>query len=183
MSTALAAPSAGRGIGTDPDLLARHRSGDLWPLTFTAAQSRCAAALCDVILPADDRSPGAAELEVHVFIDEWISAPYAEQQQDRAIVLEGLGWLNGESVRRHDHVFADATADEQRALCDDICWLPRARPEFATPARFFARYRDLTAGGFYTTPQGTQDLQFAGNVALSSFPGPSAEVLKIVGVS
>jgi hypothetical protein len=173
----------GKGIGTDPDLLARHRSGDLWPLTFTPAQARCAAALCDVILPADDRSPAASTLEVHVFIDEWISAPYPDQQADRAVILEGLAWVDGESMQRHGRPFADASPGQQHAVCDDICWLARAKPEHAGPARFFARFRDLAAGGFYTTPEGTRDLQFAGNVPLESFAGPTAAVLALVGVS
>ena len=67
-------------------------------------------------------------------------------------------------------------------ICDDICFVPKAAPPFAEAATFFARYRDLTAGGFYTTPQGAKDLRFVGNVASASFDGPPPEVLKIVGV-
>ena len=33
----------------------------------------------------------------------------------------------------------------------------------------FTRYRDLTAGGFYSTPHGAKDLRFVGNVASASF--------------
>ena len=53
---------------------------------------------------------------------------------------------------------------------------------FANAAKFFARYRDLTAGGFYSTPVGRKDLQYIGNVALASFDGPSLEVLRKVGL-
>jgi hypothetical protein len=49
-------------------------------------------------------------------------------------------------------------------------------------AVFFARFRDLTAGGFYTTPQGTKDLGFVGNRPSTTFEGPSEAVLGIVGV-
>ena len=50
---------AATGYGTDPSLLKAYESGALWPLTFTKEQRRAAAALCDVIIPADDKSPAA----------------------------------------------------------------------------------------------------------------------------
>ena len=43
-------------------------------------------------------------------------------------------------------------------------------------------FRDLTAGGFYTTPAGTKDLRYVGNVALERFDGPPPEVLAMVGL-
>ena len=149
---------------------------------MNATERRTAAALCSVIIPADEQSPGAAELRVHVFIDEWISAPYPAHVEDRALVVEGLAWMDAEAQRRFDRSFADAEKAQQHALCGDICHLPKAAPQFTQAATFFARYRDLTAGGFYTTPQGAKDLRFVGNVALASFDGPPPEVLKIVGV-
>ncbi|HYP15660.1 MAG TPA: hypothetical protein VEQ65_00505, partial [Opitutus sp.] len=58
-----------------------------------------------------------------------------------------------------------------------------AKPEFKQPAAFFARFRDLTAGGFYTTPQGMKDLGYIGNVPLPSFDGPPPELLKKLGLA
>src|SRR5882672_6404671 len=49
MEAADAAAPAAHGYGTDPDLTKTYRPGDVWPLTFTRAQRRTAAALCDVI--------------------------------------------------------------------------------------------------------------------------------------
>lgn len=177
-----ARPAKARGYGTDPDLTKNHRTGALWPLTMSAAQRRTAAALCGVIIPADEQSPGATELGVHVFVDEWISAPYPSHAKDRALVVQGLAWMDAESQRRFARPFAEAAPAQQHAICDDICFAPKAAPQFAEAATFFARYRDLTAGGFYTTPQGAKDLRFVGNVASASFDGPPPEVLKIVGV-
>jgi hypothetical protein len=179
---AVAKPTAAKGYGTDPDLIKSYKAGALWPLTMSANERRAAAALCTVMIPADEQSPAAAELDVHVFIDEWISAPYPDHAKDRALVVEGLAWMDAESQRRFDRPFAEAAEAQQHAICDDICHLPKAASEFIQAATFFARYRDLTAGGFYTTPQGAKDLRFVGNVALASFDGPPPEVLKIVGV-
>jgi len=174
---------APRGYGTDPKLVKTYRSGELWPLTFNAAQRRCAAALCELIIPADESSPSAAQLEVHLFIDEWISAPYPDQAKDKTLVLQGLAWLDSECHRRFGHRFDQATESEQHTLCDEICWVDQAAPDRAKPAKFFARFRDLTAGGFYTTPAGSKDLGFVGNTPSAEFAGPPATVLKIVGVS
>ncbi len=174
---------AGKGYGTDPKLTPSYRSGELWPLTFTATQSRTAQALCGLIIPADERSPSAAQLKVHLFIDEWISAPYPDQVRDKDVIVPGLAWLDAESRSRFHKPFAELDVAQQSQIADDICLAAKARPEHAAAARFFRRFRDLTAGGFYTTPEGSKDLGFVGNVPSQTFDGPPAKVLQIVGVS
>jgi len=178
-----ATPAKARGYGTDPKLTQTYRSGELWPLTFTPEQSRAAQALCALIIPADEHSPGAAQLKVHLFIDEWISAPYPTQRGDRDVIVTGLGWLDADSSLRFGKAFADLDGKQQSRIADDICWVEKARPEYAAAARFFARFRDLTAGGFYTTPEGSRDLGFVGNVPSVTFDGPPQKVLQIVGVN
>src|SRR5579863_171462 len=96
----LPAGSSMSGYGTDPNLMEVYKPGELWPLTFTKEQHRTVAALCDVILPADHKSPSASQLKVPDFIDEWISAPYPKQQEDKPRILQGLAWLDTESAKR-----------------------------------------------------------------------------------
>ncbi len=180
---AAAAVPSGRGYGTDPDFSREYKPGDCWPLTLSDAQRRTAAALCAAIIPADEHSPSAASLGVQDFIDEWISAPYPNQQKDRQPILDGLAWIEAESHRRFGREFADLSAAQATAICTDICHLPDAKPEFAAAAKFFARYRDLTAGGFYTTPAGMKDLKYIGNMPLAEFKGPPPEVLRILGLA
>jgi hypothetical protein len=172
-----AAPRTAKGIGTDPNLMDVYKPGTIWPLSFTAAQRKTAAALCDVIIPADEKSPSASQLKVHDFIDEWISAPYPRHQEDRKEVLEGFKWLETESQKRFKRAFVSLTESQRRKICDDICFAPKAKPQFKNAARFFAKYRNLTAGGFYTTPEGMKDVQYIGNVALTKYDGPPPEVL------
>ena len=168
---------AARGYGNDPDLLAAYHPGELWPLTLTAAQRRLATTLADIIIPADEHSPSAAAVGVVEFIDEWVSAPYPASRQDRPIVLDGLAWLDSEALRRFGKAFADLGTTEQRGICDDICDASRALPERRAAARFFALYRNLTAGGFYSTPLGRSDLGYIGNVARERFEGPPPALL------
>lgn len=177
------APVTGPGYGTDPDLLKRYQPGELWPLTFTEAERRTAAALCAVIIPADATSPSAADLKVHDFIDEWISAPYPDQANDRPVILSGLAWIETEAQRRFGRGFAALTPAEHAAICDDICSAKNAAPEFAAAAKSFARFRDLTAGGFYTTPEGMKDIGYTGNTPLATFDGPTPEVLRKLGLA
>jgi hypothetical protein len=181
---AAASPRAAvaKGYGTDPDLAKTYRPGELWPLTFTAAQRRTATALCDLIIPMDGTSPGASAVGVVDFLDEWISAPYPRHREDRTMIVAGLEWLDAEAARQLTKPFADLEEMRQRSICDEICYVPKATPALATPAKFFARYRDLTAGGFYSTPVGREDVQYIGNVPMLQFEGPPAQLLRKLGL-
>lgn len=174
---------AARGYGTDPDLTRDYLPGDLWPLLLTPAQRHTAGALCDVIIPADSSSPSASSVGVVDFLAEWVSAPYPIQQRDRPIILEGLIWIDAEAGRRFAKDFAALSDTQQHLICDDICLENKAKPAFAQAAKFFARYRDLTAGGFYSTLAGRTDLKYIGNVPLASFDGPPLALLHKLGLS
>ena len=167
-----------RGYGTDPNLLAVYRRGELWPLTFTAPQRRLAGILADIIIPADEHSPSASAVGVVEFIDEWVSAAYPANLRDRPLVLGGFSWLDSEAARRFSKVFSELDTTEQNSICDDICDESRAATVRRDAARFFALYRDLTAAGFYSTPVGRNDLGYIGNVPLARFDGPPHALLK-----
>jgi hypothetical protein len=171
------------GYGPDPDLIRAYEKGAFWSLTLNAQQRELAAALSDLIIPEDERSPSASAVGVVDFIDEWISAPYPLQRQDRDTVLHGFAWLDGEAQHRARQPFGKLHESRQRAICDRICNASRASAELQEPARFFAMYRNLTAAGFYTTLAGRKDLQYIGNVALTHFDGPPVELLKRLGLA
>ena len=171
------------GYGTDPDLQKEWKPGGPWPLTLTESGRATAKALCDLIIPADDVSPAASSVGVVDFIDEWISAPYPQQRGDRPIVLNGLSWIEAESQKRCQKSFP-ALSDAQRAqIADDICSPSKVKPELAEAAKFFSKFRDLTAGGFYTTPVGMKDIGYTGNVPLAKFEGPPLAALKKAGLA
>ena len=148
-----------------------YAAGDLWPLTLTKEQRVTATALCDLIIPADDTSPAASSVGVVDFIDEWISAPYPEHAVDRKTVLDGLSQVETEAQRRFNTTFAKLSTQQMSTIADAIVTEP-----------FFVRYRALTAGGFYTTPVGVRDLKYVGNVAMTTFEGPTQDVLKRLGL-
>jgi hypothetical protein len=172
-----------KGYGTDPDLMKEWQPGGPWPLTLSEAGRLTTKTLCDLIMPADDHSPAASAVGVVDFIDEWISAPYPQQRGDRELILPGLAWLEAESQRRFGKAFSAAGEAQRAAIADDICSSAKARPEFAGAAKFFGKFRELTAGGFYTTPVGMKDIGYVGNVPLASFDGPPLEALKKAGLA
>jgi hypothetical protein len=173
-SAAFTAEAATRGYGQDPDLLKRHAPGDLWPLTLSEEQRRAAKTLCDFILPADAEGPAASTVGVVEFIDEWISAPYPQFAADRKMILDGLAWFDDTAQQKFARRFADLASHEAVTLCDESCR--------QSQSGFFARYRQLTAVGYYTTPVGMRDLGYVGNVALASYDGPPPAVMKQIGM-
>ena len=171
------------GYGTDPDLMRAYQQGDYWPLTLAPEQRETVAALADVILPGDERSPSATSVGVVDFIDEWVSAPYPSQQVDRRLILQGLPWLDAEARERFSAPFAQLHETQQNEICDAICSVERAAPEYRDPARFFHTFRDLVMAGFYTTPEGSRDIGYVGNLPSQTFAGPPPEVLARLGLS
>jgi hypothetical protein len=177
-----AAAPATKGYGHDALLNKEYQPGAFWPLTMTAHQRRTAALLCGFIIPAEGSVPSAADLHVHDFIDEWISSPYPDQQGDRTIVLNGLAWMDAEAQRRFGRDVTALDREQLSALADDICHAPDAKPEHAEGAKFFAKFRDLTCSGFFTTPEGMKDIGYVGNIPLAEFKGPPPEVLEKLGL-
>lgn len=165
------------GTSTDPNLITPVVP---WDLVLTKEELETLAALCDVIIPGDARSPSASTVDAHGFIDEWVSAPYEGNQNDLVIVRGGLVWLGVESTNRFGRRFVEIGPNEKAEICDDICYEPNAAPEFKVAARFFDKVRDLTSTAFWTTDEGMADLGFVGNRPMPSFEGPPPEVLRLL---
>jgi len=172
--------SGPRGTLSDPDLLRPRKD---WPRKLFASELVTLTALCDVIIPADAKSPSASAVGVPGYINEHVSAPYDGNARDLVRVRGGLSWLNLESTRRFGQSFAKLTSAQKTQICDDICFLPKAKPEFQAGARFFDLVRDLSATAFYTTDAGMKDLGYVGNVAQPTWEPPPLAVLKHLGLA
>jgi hypothetical protein len=168
-------PVAAEGYGRDPDLMNPETP---WPLTLSEEQRGVVRICADIILPGDDTSPGAGSLGVDSFVDEWVSAPYEQQQGDRALLLSGLAWLDREARSRFSKRFDSIEDAERRAMFDDIAFADRVKEGHERQAAFFARLRGLIMAGFYTLPEGIADIGYMGNSPiLGPYPGPSREAL------
>lgn len=171
--------SGPRGTASDPDLLRPKKD---WPRKLNTTELTTLAALCDMIIPADEKSPSASKVGAPAYINEYVSAPLENSQRDLVRVRGGVSWLNLESTKRFGRTFAKLTNAEKTQICDDICYIPKAKPEFVTGARFFSLVRNLTATAFYTTDEGMKDIGYIGNVALPKWDAPPPAVLKHLGL-
>jgi len=175
---AAARPGGPRGDAWDPDLI--HPRPGIWPRKLSSGELITLSALCDMIIPADSKSPSASAVGVPAWINEYVS--FENNQNALVRVRGGLVWLNLESNKRFGRPFVRLKHAEREQICDDICYTANARPELRSAALFFDSVRDLTAVGFYTTREGMQDLGYIGNVALPRFPEVSAEIRARLGV-
>jgi len=171
-------PVTGTGYGKDPDLMSPPEVP--WPLTLTPAQLSLLALLSDIIVPAEGQSPSASAVQVPTVLDEWVSAPYASQQQDRLTILSALAWLDDEAALRFSQPFSALGTPQQLAIIDDIAYDNAQTPrQFQRIARAFARLRDLVLAAYFCTPEGMQDIGYLGNVAIAGdYPGPTPEAYR-----
>jgi hypothetical protein len=166
-----------RGLGPDPNLLKKEIP---WPLLLTDAEMKTVKVLGDIIIPADENGPEASAVGVPEFINEWVSAPYEQQQADLELLRKGLTWLDVEAKKRFEKIFVELTPEQQLAILDDIVKDGTDARKQAYP--FFRMFRDRVAGGYYSTPIGWKAIGYIGNVPLAEYPGPPPEVLRHLGL-
>ena len=170
-------PITAEGYGTDPNLISPPDAP--WPLTMTPAQRDIAAVLCDILIPREGAIPSASEVGVPDLLDEWVSAPYEEQQSDRGNILAGLAWLDQESTRRFGTIFVEASPAQRLQIIDDIAHEEaESKLRYAYIARVFDGIRTLVSIAFFASPEGTGDMGYLGNTPITGdYPGPTAEAM------
>jgi len=140
---------------------------------FNAHEFKTLQRLADLIIPADEHSPGALGSGAA----EWIDYMAGNSPELAEIFTGGFGWLDHEMQRRHGADFVDAKPDEQTGLLDAIAFRKNETPEMAPGIHFFAWARNLVLDAYYTSPAGIKDLGYMGNTAVSEFHVP-AEALE-----
>lgn len=165
-----------RGYGTDPDLV---KPTVPWPRTLSSEELRTVAALCDLLLPDDGSSPAASAVGVHEFVDEWVSAPYPDQQADRKIILAGLEWVERQARQSAGSSFHEVSPAQQIELFERLIGKREPKAQFDGSADFYPRFRYICLGAYYTTEPGIAALGHIGNQPIAGdYPGPSPEALE-----
>jgi gluconate 2-dehydrogenase gamma chain len=149
---------------------------------FTPRELRTVRVLADDIIPRDERSGSATEAGVPEFMDYNLSV---EETTDETRIAwrGGLRWMDRETRRRFGVPYASATPAQRHQILDDIAWPDRVRPELQHGAAFFARVRDMTAAGFFSSAVGFKDLQYMGNTFVPVWNGCPEPALRKLGVS
>lgn len=182
-----AAPIAAAAISTEAHAATPQgeQEGSQQPYkrqTFDDHQWKTVRVLCDLIIPADDRSGSATQAGVPEFLDDWIAFRKEEDGNERleAEIFGGLMWLDRESNRLFQKDFADAQPDQQKQILDRIAYPARASAEDKRWVIFFDEFRALTVGGFFSSRMGVKDLPYLGNTAVAEWKGCDPQVWAII---
>ena len=117
-------------------------------------QNETVIALTDLIIPTTD-TPGAKAAHVNRYIDLFLRDGDPNQA---TIVIAGLNWLDGHSLEQHGHPFVHLSAAQQTAML-------KALDTTTGPGHdFFQRAKFMTAGIYYNTKIGYQELNKGGRV-------------------
>jgi len=122
---------------------------------FSAEEAELATRLMEIIIPADDNSPGAREARVAAFADLMLtSGPEEPRQQWR----KGLALFQREAgATSLEDAVAKAAREEEHPSSD--------------LGRFFVALKRMTVDGYYTSYVGIhQDLKYQGNEHLTESP-------------
>lgn len=123
---------------------------------FSEDESRLLDQLMEMIIPADDHSPGAHEAKTNLFADLMVATSndaVKKQWQDgiRLIREEAAGSSLAEALRK--------SAVNEEAPTTDL-------------ERFFVILKQMTVDGYYTSTTGIhQEMEYVGNTYLVAFPG------------
>lgn len=170
-----AAHPSGPSYGYDPD---RMTPATPWPLTMSSQQLALTARLSAVIIPADDGGPSAEDLGAHHYVNEWVSAPYPEQKQDRADILRLLDIIETDCRNRFGVSSADASPASLSKVLDEFAWLDRVAVGREEDAAAFVRLRRIVIGAYAMSEQGRADIGYVGNIPIGgAYPGPTDEAL------
>jgi hypothetical protein len=139
------------------------------PKYFSAPQYAALTALCDAIIPKDDRSGGAVEAGAPEFIDLLTS----ENLDFQLRLGGGLMWLDNFCLDRYSNLYVACTPAQQKGVLDALAFRANSRkdPTLSQGIAFFALLRNMTCDAFYTSKIGIEDLQYVGNTSVREFPG------------
>jgi hypothetical protein len=177
-SAARSATATSKELATE--LISPEAAASYQPKIFYTHEWKAVHALCDLIIPADERSVSATAAGVPEFIDDWLDLQRGDLLSS---IRGGLTWLDIECNRLFSTDFVASTAGQQEQILDRIAYPKKAAPEDASAVVFFNHFRDLVVSGFFTSETGMKDLPYLGNEPQSDWQGCPAPVLAKLGLA
>lgn len=142
------------------------------PKVFTPHEYLTLQKLADLIIPADEHSPGASDAGAPAFIDLLAS----QNPELQAIYTGGMAWLDRYTEAHYQANFLNAKPEQQTAVLDLISYKKNESAELGPGIQFFNWCRKMVVDAFYTCPVGVKDLGFMGNTAVDKFEVPQEAV-------
>jgi len=153
---------AGMDMGQAPGV-----SSPAAPHFFNPQEWATVTVMSDLIIPADDHSPGAKDCGVTEFIDLMVSESPPEV---KIFWRDGLAAIEKMSQQKFSVAFTSASTEQQVSLLKAIS--RNERRARTIEERFFVAIKSFTVDGYYTSQIGIhQELQYKGNAYLKEFIG------------
>lgn len=138
------------------------------PLFFTKQEFTLLDCLTELIIPADEHSPGAHEAGVAAYIDRTVAEAFLPE--DKRSWRNGLAAVEAASQSLHNSSFLKADKQQQTALLTKLA-AAEHQPE-SEPEKFFTQLKQTTAFAYYSSSIGIhQEMNYKGNVILDKFVG------------
>lgn len=153
-------------LGTENTLAAMVQSKA--PLFFTREEFAMVDELTEIIIPADEHSPGARAAKVAEYIDFRLSESFTEEPQQ--MWRDGLKLIDIISREMNSKTLMQASPEERVALVTRIT-KNEMKPQ--TPEeKFFVELKHHTARAYYSSKIGIhQEMEYKGNTYLKEFVG------------
>lgn len=118
--------------------------------------------LAETIIPETD-TPGARSVGVAQFVEHILTAWYSAAE--RNTFLRDLSDFRELCQRRHGRAFAELSTEERVALLEELDRdAMTARQARADPLPFFAKLKELTVVGYYTSRAGMEAIGYYGPI-------------------
>jgi hypothetical protein len=137
------------------------------PKFFAAGDMETLDRLTEMLIPADDHSPGASAALVNRFLDVVVSEG---SDAGKTIWREGLDAVDAAAQERFQRAFRACEPAQQE---DIVALMAQNELNPSTDLeRFFRTLKRMTIDGYYTSKIGIhQELEYQGNTALAEFEG------------
>jgi hypothetical protein len=141
------------------------------PLFFTSDQFALLDTLTELIIPADDHSPGARSAGVAAYIDRAVAEAFVAEEKNSW--RRGLAAIDQLSMSRFNTSFSRASHSQQVSLLNELAQTEK-HPQ-SEPEKFFTQLKETTAFAYYSSSVGIHDdINYKGNVILDKFVGYEA---------
>ena len=138
------------------------------PLFFTREEFALLDALTELVIPADDHSPGARDAHVAGYIDQTVAESFLPE--DKTSWRKGLRAINDLSQQLYGASFLAANKQQQTALLERIAHAEK-NPQ-TEPEKFFTQLKQTSAFAYYSSSIGIhQEMEYRGNTMLREFVG------------
>ena len=146
------------------------------PLFFTPVEFQMLDELTEIIIPADEHSPGARAAKVAAYLDKSFAESFDHEPRQK--FRDGLKVVDQLSREMHHKTFLDSTPKHRVAV---VARMARNEKSPKQPEeQFFAQLKGAAAFAYYTSSIGIHlEMEYKGNTMQTEYAGFDADLVPI----